>query len=83
MKSVLLTVLMATMLVGCGDPDARTMDYPIVPDGLKDCQFFWISNGRSSMQVARCPNSATSTTYTSGKSQATAVVIDGVEYVKK
>jgi hypothetical protein len=33
--------------------------------------------------VARCPNSTTSTTYPAGKTQRTAVVIDGVTYEPK
>lgn len=81
MKLVVIA-LSALLLAGCS-PEAQVMNYPIVPDGLKDCKFFWISNGKSGMQVARCPNSTTSTAYSSGKSQATAVVIDGEEYVKK
>lgn len=82
MKKISLILVSLLALTAC-TPQQKAIDYPILPEGLKDCKFFYISNGETSMQVARCPNSATSTQYSSGKTTATAVVIDGVEYVKK
>lgn len=69
----------AVVLAGCS-PSYESMSMPVLPDELKDCKFYLVSNGPISMRVVRCPNSATSTTYTSGKTTRTDVVIDGVTY---
>ena len=87
MKKLAILVLAVLALTGC-DPSGSEDAYPIVPDGLKDCKFFVMSKGgpNSTIRVARCPNSVTTTNYTvqEGKTTAhkAAVVIDGVEYVK-
>lgn len=69
----------AVVLAGCS-PSYESMSMPVLPDELKDCKFYHVSNGEISMRIVRCPNSATSTTYTSGKTTRTDVVIDGVAY---
>ena len=57
-KLILLCVLL--VITGC-TPSASQLDFPVLPDGLKDCKFFYIRDGSgSSITVARCPNSATS-----------------------
>lgn len=74
--------LVASTLVGCGS-SAREESWEAIPTELKDCKFFRLRDGMSSVRVVRCPNSATTVTYSQGKSTANAVVIDGVEYVRK
>ena len=55
-----------------------------LPEGLKDCKIYGIQNGNSmSLSVVRCPNSTVSTTYKSGKTTVTTVVIDGKKYVSE
>jgi hypothetical protein len=79
-KLILLTMI---ALAGC-ENGYREKSYPAIPPELKDCRFFYLSNSAGdSIQVARCPNSTTTTTYRSGKTTRSAVVIDGVEYVQK
>lgn len=74
----------AALLVTACDPYAKVVDAPVLPDGLKDCKFYVVStNGSNYLNVVRCPNSTTSTNYTSGKAQHTTVVIDGKQYVEK
>jgi hypothetical protein len=76
-------VLVASILAGC-TPGVETMTYEVLPDDLKDCKFYLLKNSSGDrMRVVRCPNSVTTTTYTSGKSTITTVVIDGVEYIQK
>ena len=75
-------VAIACLLSAC-DPSAKQVTFPVLPDELKDCTFHYISGGLNGITVARCPNSTTSTTYRSGKTTRTTVVIDGVEYTKK
>jgi len=78
-----LVAIFAAFLTAC-EPYAEQLSVPVLPDELKDCKFYMVSaNGRGYMTVVRCPNSTTSTTYNTGKSQYTTVVIDGQEYVKK
>ena len=79
-KFVQISLVAATVvLVGCS-PSYEAMSMPVLPDELKDCKFYYVSNGDRGMRVVRCPNSTTSTTYTSGKTTRTDVVIDGVTY---
>ena len=81
----ILAVLMALtglVLGGCkAETEERTGEYAL-PAGLQDCQVYRMTSGAngSFLYVVRCPNSATSTTFRSGKTNQTAVVIDGVTY---
>lgn len=80
MKYFLIVALAA--LVGCS-PDAQTRHYPVLPDELKDCKFFRLTDGNGSwVTVARCPNSTTTVRQTD-KAGTTSVVIDGKEYSPK
>lgn len=87
MKKIVLS-LVVFVLAGCS-PSAEEVAFPIVPEGLKDCTFYHMSAGGIDREitVARCPNSTTSTNYIEreGKHEVTktAILIDGVEYVKK
>ena len=82
MMKHLILVFGILALAGCG-PSAETRDFPILPDALKDCKFFRLSDGGgSTITVARCPNSTT-TTRQSDKAGTTSVIIDGKEYIRK
>ena len=74
MKKVYL-ILSAIMLFGCEPHANERTDLTVLPEGLKDCKFYWVSNGTGGMNVARCPNSST-TTYTGGKTPHTTVTVD-------
>ena len=55
---IMLCALLA--ITGC-TPSANQLDFPVLPDGLKDCKFFYLRDGSgTNITVARCPNSATS-----------------------
>jgi hypothetical protein len=69
------------VLAAC-QPNAQTKDYPVLPEALKDCKFYSVSDGVSYINVARCPNSST-TVKTTGKNSRTTITIDGKEYVEK
>lgn len=48
----------------------------VIPDGLKDCQFYTITtSGGSLLRIVRCPNSSTSVTKT-GKNPVYTATID-------
>ena len=72
-------VAAAVVLAGCS-PNYNSLSMPVLPDELKDCKFYIVTDGIRELRVVRCPNSATSTTYASGRSTRTDVVIDGVPY---
>lgn len=81
MKKIIL-LAMLFVLAGC-EPGARTKIYPVLPDELKDCKFFIITDDSGGhITVARCPNSTT-TTRQNDKRGTTSVIIDGKEYVAK
>lgn len=69
----------AVVLAGCS-PNYNSLSMPVLPDELKDCKFYIVTDGIRELRVVRCPNSTTSTTYSSGKTSRTDVVIDGVTY---
>lgn len=48
-----------------------------LPAELQDCKFFRLSDGITSLNVARCPNSTTSVT-TTGKNPVTTITASGV-----
>ena len=73
------------MLTGCEPKyEENTQNFTILPAELKDCKFYGVrSNTGSSLNIVRCPNSTVSTTYKSGKTTLTTVVIDGKKYVSE
>jgi hypothetical protein len=73
--AICLAALSAVFLAGCGQ-SVSSLDYP-VPEELKDCAFYKLTNGADAIKVVRCPNSTTSVTYRDGKHDQTSVVIDG------
>jgi len=80
MKYIVMLLLVG--LVGC-KPDAEERVYSVLPEELKDCRFFRLSDEIGNViTVARCPNSST-TVKMQNKQSTTSVVIDGVEYIKK
>lgn len=81
MKKIIL-IFSIIGIVGCSD-GYHERNFPVRPDELKDCKIYQLeSSGGGSITVVRCPQSATSTTYKSGKTTVNTVVIDGVEYEK-
>lgn len=86
MKTQIKMLCIAAMvfLVGCDQgPRATQMDYPVLPEELKDCKFFNLSRGAGTyITVGRCPNSTT-TVQMSDKARTTTVLIDGKEYIRK
>ena len=72
-KFILLCVLLA--ITGC-TPSASQLDFSVLPDGLKDCKFFYLRDGSgTNITVARCPNSATSVV-SGGKSKRTSIAVE-------
>ena len=74
-KVAIIVALMA--LSGCGKSASDTTSYWVLPEGLKDCKIFSLQNNLSYMNVVRCPNSITTTSYKSGKTSYYQTVIDG------
>jgi hypothetical protein len=80
---LIIAFLSLGCLTACRNSSAP-VSFPTVAPELKDCKFFRLRNEIGDViVVARCPNSTTSTTYPAGKTQRTAVVIDGVTYEPK
>jgi len=72
-KFILLCVLLT--ITGCM-PSASQLDFPVLPDGLKDCKFFYLRDGSgTNITVARCPNSTT-TVVSNGKYKAESLVVE-------
>lgn len=83
MKKLLTIAFIAIALSGC-DPSARNIsEQYAMPTELSDCTITLLQGKYNHLNVVRCPNSSTSTTYRVGKTTQTTVVIDGTTYVKK
>lgn len=81
MKRIILIATLA-LLAGC-EPGAKQINFPVVPDELKDCKFFEVTDTNNfRITVARCPNSST-TVQMNNKARTTSVIVDGKEYVQK
>ena len=82
---LLMVVLGVVILTGCEPKyEENTQNFTLLLNELKDCKFYGVrSNTGSSLNIVRCPNSTTSTTYKSGKTTTTTVVIDGKKYVSE
>lgn len=79
-----LIVLTGFLLIGCTPETTDITGNFVLPNELSDCKIFYMRpSDVGSITVARCPNSTTSTTYSSGKTTHTTIVVDGVEYIKK
>lgn len=71
------------LLAGC-TPSAQEQTFPVVPEGLKDCKFYKLTDeSANTIRVVRCPGSSTSMNYQTGKTRSNSIVVDGVEYTKK
>ena len=73
-KLILLCALL--VITGC-TPKADQLNFPILPEELKDCKFYYLrsENGGHSITVARCPNSSTSV-ISGGKTKYKSIVIE-------
>ena len=84
--SYILATLLITihiLLVGCTPKGYSTDNDYVLPEGLKDCNTYYLLNSNGvSMNVVRCPNSNV-TTSLGGKHPQHTTVIDGVTYVKQ
>lgn len=81
MKKIISIILVSIFLLGC-EPYAKEVNWPVVPEELKDCKFFVLQDSSgAAIQIVRCPLSDTSVTYKQGKQTANTVTIDGVKYV--
>ena len=82
MKKILTIAFIAIAFSGC-TPAAKdiSVDYAM-PEELKDCTITYLQGKYTYLNVVRCPNSSTSTTYPVGKTTNTTVVIDGETYAK-
>ena len=75
MKSWIL--VFAVMLSGCApSAEERTANFTVMPEGLKDCKVYRISDGSENITVVRCPNSSTTSSNRIGKTKKTVTTID-------
>lgn len=80
MKKLIGILFAAGIISGCTN-SAKEVFFPVLPQELKDCKVFYLTKeSGSAITVMRCPNATTSTSYTSGKTKVTTIVVDGVEY---
>lgn len=74
---MLLVFVGLLFLSACSPRTYDVSDEFVLPEGLKGCTLYKMTNGNAvTMRVVHCPNSTTSTRV-SGKDPKTAFVIDG------
>lgn len=73
-------ILLLTVFICACTPNAQQKSYvsnSILPEGLKDCNFYEFVNSAGGVNKGySCPNSTTTTTYTSGKATLYLVFIN-------
>jgi hypothetical protein len=70
--------LLVCGLAGCA-PSATEKVWPVVPEGMRDCKFYNLTDGNGhALTVARCPLSAT----TVKESSKLSITIDSTEAAK-
>lgn len=77
----LMVISMAIFMVGCAKETTEVSYKYELPEGLKDCKVYYLQGEgvlASYMRVVRCPNSQTSSSYTSGKTTQSVTTIDGL-----
>lgn len=86
MKKILAIILAVVALSGC-EPSAKEVVMEVIPKALEDCRLYELkSRSGEYIKVMRCPNSTTSTNFTTGgksKTHHSDIVIDGATYEKK
>lgn len=78
MKKTVLLFVTALLLTACTS-EVSTSDYTTIAQtdkDLKGCVIKHVSGGLHSIYIARCPNSTTTATWSSGKTRMTSVTID-------
>lgn len=83
MKKLLIIASIALAITGCTPSAKDISEQYTLPEELKDCTITYLQGKYTYLNVVRCPNSTTSTTYPVGKTTQTTVVIDGETYVKQ
>lgn len=70
-----MIAVLAMMLTGCDFSSKEKTSSYTLPAGLEDCHIYRVTpDGMGkTLYVVRCPNSNTSTTYSSGKNDSTSV----------
>ena len=72
----LIMALVIVCLVGCEKSTKEISGSFNFPEELKDCKMYSLSNGGSSVIVARCPLSSTTTTYNCGKITCSSMTVE-------
>jgi hypothetical protein len=83
MKKLLIIASIALAIIGCTPSAKDISEQYTLPEELSDCTITYLQGKYTYLNVVRCPNSTTSTTYPVGKTTQTTVVIDGETYVKQ
>jgi hypothetical protein len=83
MKKLLIIASIALAITGCTPSAKDISEQYTLPEELSDCTITYLQGKYTYLNVVRCPNSTTSTTYPVGKTTQTTVVIDGETYVKQ
>lgn len=83
MKKLLIIASIALAIIGCTPSAKDISEQYTLPEELSDCTITYLQGKYTYLNVVRCPNSTTSTTYRVGKTTQTTVVIDGETYVKQ
>ena len=83
MKKLLIIASIALAITGCTPSAKDISEQYTLPEELKDCTITYLQGKYTYLNVVRCPNSTTSTTYPVCKTTQTTVVIDGETYVKQ
>ena len=83
MKKLLIIASIALAITGCTPSAKDISEQYTLPEELSDCTITYLQGKYTYLNVVRCPNSTTSTTYPVGETTNTTVVIDGETYIRQ
>ena len=72
----LIMALVVVCLVGCEKSTKEISGAFNMPEELKDCKMYGLSNGVKNVIIVRCPQSLTSTTYNCGKTTCSSMTVE-------
>ena len=80
MKQTIITILsvVSIFMMGCAKETKEISEKYELPEGLKDCKVYYLQAGGlgTFLNVVRCPNSQTTTTFTAGKATHSVTLVE-------
>lgn len=72
-----ITLILCLLVTACNPSTKESTEDYVLPQELKDCKVYRMSNGQSVMRALVCPHANTANTYQCGKNTCSMSTITG------